>query len=79
MNQTQIIQLQNFITIAHSDINRHKKCPDHASRRVMMYSYGRVVGAYAMIGNLLGADTHEKVQQLENCYNEATDLTFHKN
>lgn len=77
MNQSQYLMLKHFIQKAFDDINRHKECRDHASQRVMMYAYGRVVGAYAMRNNGdLGADVHEKVQLLEECYNDAMGLTL---
>ena len=61
MNQSQILALHQFIKIAHNDINSHKECRDHASHRVMMYSYGRVVGAYTMLDNIVGSDTYAKI------------------
>jgi len=79
MNQTQILTIQRFIMIAHIDINNHKNCRDHASHRVMMFSYGRAIGAYAMCGSALGSDTHTKVQRLDEAYQDAMSLTLHKN
>lgn len=76
MNQPQIAMLQSFIKAAYSEINNHKTHRDHASHRCMMYAYGRATGAYAMCGATLGADAHEKMQRLNECYDDAMGLTL---
>lgn len=77
MTQAHYNQLKQFIKIAFHDVNAHQECLDHASQRVMMYSYGRVVGAAAMCG-FLDAGEHETLNRLEECYNDAMGLTLHK-
>jgi hypothetical protein len=78
MNQAHYLQLKQFIKIAFHDVNSHRECLDHASQRVMMYSYGRVVGAYAMCGvGFLSSDDHKTIQELEEAYHDAMSMNIY--
>ena len=78
MNQAHYLQLKQFIKIAFHDVNSHRECRDHASQRVMMFSYGRVVGAYAMCGiGFLNAGDHGDIQELDEAYNDAMMVNIH--
>lgn len=77
MNQNQVIMFQNFIRLAHIDINGHKLHRDHASQRTMMYSFGRVIGAYEMLDDQFkSGDVCAKRNHVENCYHDAMGLTL---
>lgn len=77
MNHDQVIMLQNFIKLAHMEIESHKECRDHISQRTMMYSYGRAMGAYSMIKPIY-PDVLEKMKILMECVDDAMTLTIRR-
>jgi len=74
-----VLTFLHFIKLAYIDINAHKSYRDHASHRTMMYSYGRVIGAYELLDvKYKTPDICTKRNHLEECYLDAMGLTIRK-
>lgn len=77
MTEDQIRTLQSFIKGTRAAIKAHEEYRDKSSLRVLMYSAGRLEGAYCMLGNRCSdAFLHATVQDVYKEYETALALTL---
>jgi hypothetical protein len=77
MTEDQIRTIQSFIKGTRAAIKAHEEYRDASSLRVLMYSAGRLEGAYCMLGNRCSeAHVHATVQEVFKEYEAASALTL---
>lgn len=76
MTEDQIRTIKSFIKGTREAINAHMQYRDNSSLRVLMYSAGRLEGAYCMLGNRCSdSDIHANVHEVYKDYEAAMALT----